>query len=125
MNDHVRGATPINRNLTDLNEFFDELNCGVTRQQLERALSDVALGVVTHGDKGKKGKVVLTFDMSRIGESTQVSLKHRLEYRAPTARGKRTEDVTTETPMHVGRNGKLSLMPDNQPDLPGVGERKA
>lgn len=125
MNDNVRGATPINRNLTDLNEFFDDLNAGVARQQLERALSDVALGVVTHGDKGKKGKVVLTFDMARIGESNQVTLTHRLEYRAPTARGKRTEDVTTQTPLHVGRNGRLSLMPDNQPDLPGVERSKA
>ena len=118
-------ATPINRNLTDLESLFDELNGGVFRQQLERALSDAALGVVTHGDKGKKGKVTVTFDMSRIGESTQVNLTHKLEYRVPTARGKRTEDVTCDTPLHVGRNGKLSLMPDNQERLPLGDQRKA
>lgn len=118
-------ATPINRNLTDLDSLFDELNAGVFRQQIERALSDVALGVVTHGDRGKKGKVVLTFDMARIGESNQVNLTHRLEYRAPTARGKRTEDVTTDTPLHVGRNGKLSLMPDTQMDLDVGAKRRS
>jgi len=124
MNDNVRGATPI-RQQTNLIDLLDELNAGVFRQQLEKAISDVALGVVTHGDKGKKGSVTVTFDMSRIGESNQVNLTHKLEYRAPTARGKRTEDVTAQTPLHVGRNGRLSMMPDNQPDLPGVGERKA
>lgn len=124
MNDKPVGATPI-RQHTNLIDMLDELNAGVFRQQLEKALSDVALGVVTHGDKGKKGKVTVTFDMSRIGESNQVNLTHKLEYRAPTARGKRTEDVTAQTPLHVGRNGRLSMLPDNQPDLPGVGERKA
>ena len=70
-------------------------------------------------------EVTVTFDMSRIGESTQVNLTHKLEYRVPTARGKRTEDVTCDTPLHVGRNGKLSLMPDNQERLPLGDQRKA
>jgi hypothetical protein len=115
-NDKPRGATPI-RKLTVLDTLFEELNAGVFRQQVERALSDVALGVVTHGEKNKKGKVTLTFDMVRIGESNQVNLTHKLEYRAPTARGKRTEDATSQTPLHVGRDGRLTLMPDTQNDM--------
>lgn len=120
MND-APAPTPI-RKLTELDTLFDELNAGVFRQQVERALSDAALGVVTHGDKNKKGKVTLTFTMSRIGESNQVNLTHSLDYRIPTARGKRTEDVANETPLHVGRNGRLTLMPESQMDL-GLGER--
>jgi hypothetical protein len=115
-------ATPI-RKLTSMESLLDELNGGVFRQQLERALSDVALGVVTHGDKGKKGKVTITFDMARIGESNQVNLKHTLDYKAPTARGKRSEDLACETPMHVGRDGALTLMPDTQMSLGISGQR--
>lgn len=105
------------RKQTQLDELFEGLGAGVLQGQLERALSDVALGVVTHGDKGKKGKVVLTFDVARIGESTQVNVTHKLEYKQPTARGKRSEDVTGQTPFHVGRGGRLTLTPENQPGL--------
>lgn len=99
---------------TNLGEVLDELNAGVFASQVGRALSDVAMGVVTHGDKGKKGKVTITFDMTRIGESNQVNVKHSLAYVKPTHRGKSAEDATTETPMHVGRGGKLTLVPDTQ-----------
>lgn len=99
---------------TNLAEVLADLNGGVFEQQVGRAISEVALGVVTHGDKGKKGKVTVTFDFARIGESTQVAVKHTLAYTRPTSRGKSSEDTTTETPMHVGRGGKLTLVPESQ-----------
>lgn len=102
---------------TNLAEMIGDLNGGVFAQKVERALSDVALGVVTHGDKGKSGKVTLTFDMKRIGESNQVALRHTISYVQPTTRGKKSEDDSTETPLHVGRGGKLTLMPDTQQRL--------
>lgn len=46
---------------TDPTEFLNSLNAGVFAQQLGRALSDVAGGVV---DFSKKGKVVVTFELS-------------------------------------------------------------
>lgn len=102
---------------TNLVELLGDLNAGVFAQKVERALSDVALGVVTHGDKGKKGKVTLTFDMVRIGESNQVRLVHSISYDQPTLRGKKTEVDATETPLHVGRGGRLTLMPESQTDM--------
>lgn len=116
MSDTPQNVSSI-RATTQIGQFFDELQGGVLGQQFERAISDVALGVVTHGDKGKKGKVTLTFDLARIGESNQVNVTHKLEYKAPTARGKKSEDVAGQTPFHVGRGGKLSLMPENQQPL--------
>lgn len=32
----------------------------------------------------------------------------------PTAKGKRSEENTTKTPLYVGRGGKLTLFPENQ-----------
>lgn len=98
----------------DLATFLEELGGGVFANKVLRALKETALGVVTYGDKGKKGKVTVTFQMQRIGESNQVELKHGLSFSRPIIRGKATEDDTTETPMHVGAGGKLSLMPDTQ-----------
>lgn len=95
-------------------EMLTELDGGVFEQKVARALQDVATGVVAHGDKGKSGKVIVTFDMKRIGETNQVDVQHKVEYLQPTRRGKRSEQDATSTPMHVGRGGKLTLMPDTQ-----------
>lgn len=102
---------------TNFNEVMEELNGGVFLQQVGRALSDVAMGVVINGDKSKKGKVTITFDMVRIGESSQVAVKHTLSYSKPTARGKTSEEAATDTPLYVGRGGRLTVMPDNQTAL--------
>jgi len=87
---------------TDTTEFFDNLNAGVFSQQIGHALSDVAAGVVEYG---KAGKVIITLEMKRIGESSQVNITHTLDYTQPTLRGKRREDTTLDTPMYVTANG--------------------
>jgi hypothetical protein len=107
----------VSENSTNFAELLGDLNAGVFLQQIDRAFSDVSLGTVTNGDKGKKGKVVLTFSFARIGESNQVALAHTIEYQQPTKRGRKSETATTETPLHVGRGGRLTLMPDNQMGL--------
>lgn len=104
---------------TNIEEFLDGLDGGTFRAMLARALSETAQNVVTHGDKGKKGKVTVTFDVARIGESLQVQVTHALAMSMPTARGKKSEDAKTSTPFYVGRNGKLTLLPENQDALPG------
>lgn len=87
---------------TDTTEFLNSCNSGVFAAQVGRALSDVAAGVVDHG---KKGKVVLTFELSQIGESNQVKINHKLDFAQPTKRGTKREDTALDTPMYVTANG--------------------
>lgn len=87
---------------TDSAEFLNSLNAGVFAQQLGRALSDVAAGVVDHH---KKGKVVITLELSQIGESNQVKVNHKLDFTQPTKRGSKREDTALDTPMYVTENG--------------------
>lgn len=96
---------------TDLLDILPDLFAGVFLGQIETALSDAALAVVSWGDKGKKGKVTIDFDLSRIGETNQVAVKHSVSYSYPTKRGKKSETTTTETPMHVGARGRMTLLP--------------
>lgn len=102
---------------TDFIELLPELNAGVLLQQINAALSDVGLATAVHGDKGKEGEVTLKFKMKRIGETTQVELKHTLGFSKPTARGKSTEEATTTTPVYVCHGGRLSVLPEEQPGL--------
>lgn len=99
---------------TNVTDMFSELEAGVFEQKLSRSLSEVALGVV---NTGKKGKIIVTFDMAQIANSSQVKLSHSLKYVRPTNNGKVTEENTTATPMHVGVGGKLTLFPDTQERL--------
>lgn len=103
---------------TDFQTMVGDLNAGVFAQQVGRALSDVAAGVV---DTGKKGKVTLTFDLKRIGEAAQVNISHKVAFKRPTTRGEATEVTTSDTPMYVGARGVLSLMPGKQLSLDMVG----
>lgn len=85
-----------------------DLNGGVFLEQIDAALRETALGVST---TGKKGKVVITLDMERIGDSNQVECSHKLAFTRPTAKGKKTEEATTSTPLYVNGKGQLSLFP--------------
>jgi hypothetical protein len=88
-------------------ELFDLLDAGVFRQKVSKAFSDVALGVAIHG---KKGRVLLTFDFDRIGESTQVEMTHKVAFSKPTEHGKVGEENITSTPLHVGVGGTLTVL---------------
>jgi len=87
---------------TDTTAFFDNLNAGVFSEQIGRALSDVAAGVVEYG---KKGKVIIALELAPIGESNQVKITHKLDYAQPTKRGSKREDTALDTPMYVTPNG--------------------
>lgn len=95
-------------------DLLPDLNGGRFLEKADRALANAALSVLTNGDKNKNGRVTLEFTLSRIGDSNQVQLIHAIEFTEPTARGKRSETDSTTTPLHVGRSGKLTLMPDTQ-----------
>lgn len=99
---------------TDITTLFNDLDGGVFVERLSAALRDTALGVVT---EGKKGKVTITLDFERSGESSQVLCKHQIKYTRPTPKGKAMEEATTSTPLHVGVGGVVSLFPESQSDL--------
>lgn len=85
--------------------------------KLGAALNEVALGVLNNGSKGK---VQVTFDLSRLSNSMdekRVSIAHKLSFTKPTPRGKTSEEDTTETPMYVNRGGKLSVLQEDQGQL--------
>jgi len=100
---------------TDVNEFFTDLDGGVFEQKLSRILTDVAASVVEHG---RKGRVTIDLDLSQIGNSTQVMVKHKLKFERPTMRGTAQENEMTQTPMFVGKKG-LTMLPENQGQLFG------
>jgi len=95
-------------------ELIGDLDAGVFGQKMEHALHSVAEGVVS---TGRGGKVTLTFDIKQIANSRQVAVKHKLAFVRPTNNGKTSEENTTETPLHVGVRGKLTLFPESQPDM--------
>lgn len=96
---------------TDVPDFIGSLRAGVFENKIAAALSEVALGVVTHG---KQGKVTLTFDIKQVAESRTVNVQHKIAYTVPTKNGKQQMEDATDTPMHVGRGGKMMLFPEEQ-----------
>ncbi|WP_296187830.1 hypothetical protein [Pseudomonas sp. UBA1879] len=99
---------------TDTAEFLNELNGGAFASQIGHALSEVAGGVV---DNGKPGKLVITLDITQIGETHQVKVKHKLAYKVPTKRGDRSENTSLDTPMHVGTGGKVTLFQEKHDQM--------
>ena len=106
-----------NDRMTVVPEFLGELDAGVFVNKIAAALNNTALGVLNNGNKGK---VTLTFDFERMGNSVEekrVKIKHKLQYVTPTPRGKATEEDTTETPMWVNKGGKLTILQEDQGNL--------
>ncbi len=99
---------------TNIQTLLPDLDGGLFEQKIGDALSDIALSVVT---TGKQGKFAIEFDIKQIGNSSQVTIGHTLKYTKPTRRGKVVEEDKTETPMHVGKTGDMTLFPENQLDL--------
>ena len=93
---------------TNFAELVGELNGGVFEQQINTALSDIAANVCTHG---KKGELTLKFQIQQIGDSNQVKVTHSLKSVTPKPRGRAIEEHAVDTPLHVGRGGRLSLYP--------------
>lgn len=95
-------------------DTMEQFDAGVFEQKVSQAIRDAALGVATHGEKGKKGKVTLEFTMSRIAETDQIMIEHKIVQSIPTARGKKGEENLTSTPVYVAGDGALSIMPARQ-----------
>ncbi len=116
-NRHLEGLTMNDDRMTVVPDFLSELDAGVFMNKIAAALNTVGLGVLNNGNKGK---VVLTFDFERMGNSVEekrVKIKHKLQYSTPTPRGKASEEDTTETPMLVNKGGKLTILQEDQGQL--------
>jgi hypothetical protein len=111
------GITPTPQKITDISELLPELHGGVLIEKINRALSAVALGVVYTESKKRSGKVTIEFELQQIGDSHQVAMTHKIAWTAPTNRGKKSETDVSDTPLHVGRGGRLTTYPEKQDDL--------
>lgn len=61
---------------TDINALLDDLDAGIFREKLARALSDAAHGCVAHG---KAADVTIKFSLKQIADSSQVDCAHKLD----------------------------------------------
>ena len=96
---------------TDVGEFITDLDGGQFDRLLSVALSQVAAGTV---DNDGKGEVNIKFSFVKVAGSHQVTCSHKLTFTRPTADGKASEEITRKTTLHVGKYGKLSLVPETQ-----------
>lgn len=109
--------TSTTRKQTDFAELLPELHAGVLLQKLNRALSEVTLGVCYSEAKKPEGEVILRMKLTPIGDSSQVAMEHKLSFTCPTPRGKKSEHDTTNTPLHAGKGGRLTAYPERQEDF--------
>lgn len=105
-NPNTTAATPVD-------EFIASLDGGQFERMLSAALSQTAAAVHDHE---KQGEVTVKFTLSKIKQTSQVSIKHSLKFSKPTSQGKTAEEASHTTPMHVGRFGALSITPHAQMD---------
>lgn len=99
---------------TNAQQFVADLGAGTFANQLGAAISMVAQGAVQHN---KKGQIKITLDIARIGDSSQVEIAHTLAFVEPTAKGKRAEDTTSKTPMHLNAGGDVTLFANHTSQL--------
>lgn len=98
----------------DFTSTLQDLDGGVFLEKLSAGVAQAAQGTVHHGEKGRKGKVIIELTFDRIAESSQVQIAHKITTTIPTPKGKVSEEDTTTTPMYVGKKGALTIAPDNQ-----------
>ncbi|WPH64068.1 hypothetical protein vBVpP1_69 [Vibrio phage vB_VpP_1] len=101
-----------NKKYENFQTVLPVLDGGVFQRKLGLELAETALAVVVDETASNTGKVIIELDLKRIGDSSQVVLSHKIKSTKPTARGKRTEEDTTETPLFVNFGGVLSLTPE-------------
>ncbi len=102
------------KHITDVPSFMADLDGTIFNQKLGQALSDVAAGVMDHN---AVGEVTVKFTIKQAGTGPQVLVAHKLSSKRPTARGDRSENNTTVTPMYIGPGGKMTLFPLDQVDM--------
>ena len=111
MSDNIK---PIPSHHTDVDAFISELDGGVFKQKLAAAISKCAAGTM---DFKKNGKLVVTLDMKKLGDSEMLEVSTTFSMTQPTMHGHTQEVTTRQTPFYVGVGGKLSIFPQDQDDM--------
>jgi hypothetical protein len=96
---------------TDVSEFVTDLDGGQFELLASMALSESAAATV---DFGKMSEVTIKFKIETIPGTHQVRIQHDTKFTRPTSMGKRSEETSGSTVMHVGKYGCLTLA---QPSL--------
>ena len=99
---------------TDVAEFISDLDGGVFERQLSVALSQSAAAAV---DNQKQSEVTVKLVLKPISGTSQVHVAHTLVFKKPTSTGKTIEDTNQTTTLHVGKFGRLSLVPETQTEM--------
>nr|BDD47748.1 hypothetical protein 11 [Piscirickettsiaceae bacterium] len=90
----------------ELNQL-PQLNADITRQRLEAAIKEVAIGVA---NTEKAGDVTLKISIKpQKNTNGQVNIDAKVSFSKPTDKGKRTEETTDSTPMFVSRDGVSAI----------------
>lgn len=106
---------------TSFNEVFSEIDVGTLERVASKWLCDTAINVM---DQERKGKLTVTFEMEHIKNTQQLNIKATVKSMMPTMeKGERTESVVRGVAMYVGRNGKLSVIPESQLELEGISKK--
>ncbi|MEN9755862.1 MAG: hypothetical protein RL755_49 [Pseudomonadota bacterium] len=100
--------------MDNLDDVIGEFDAGIFSAKVLAAMSQVALGAV---ECGKKGKVTIEFVFDAKLASTGVNIQHTLKYAKPTNNGDSSEKSTTSTYMYVGKRGVLTISPEQQDDV--------
>ena len=104
--------------------FLEDLGAGTFAGKVAGAIKRAAIGERNFGRSKHHGQIVITLDLTKMGDSAQVMVEHSVKYREPTARGHVSETDTTETPMYVNADGSVTVFPDAQGKLFGDAERE-
>lgn len=96
---------------TDVPQLIQELDGGQFERMLSIALSQSAAAAV---DNGKVAEVNVKFKLKPISGTHQIHLEHTLVFKKPTLNGKTSDEATQTTTLHVGKFGRLTLIPESQ-----------
>lgn len=106
----------------DFTDTLKDLEAGVFAKQLSYAVHQSA--IAARNMPGKKAKVVVTLELSAIGDGPELNFGHALSWDKPTQTGKVIEHASTRSVVWVSTSG-LSYTPDTQEnfDFTGRNER--
>ncbi len=93
---------------TNVQDFIGSLGAGTVEKKIGMLLSACAEGVVLHGGGKKVGEVNLKLKIQQVGENSQVTIVSVLSHSTPTPTGKKSEDDSTMSVMHVAKRGKMT-----------------
>lgn len=99
---------------TNVPDFLQDLDGGQFERMLSIAASKCAAASV---DWQKPAEVIVKLSFKPIKGTHQVHIHHELKFTSPTEIGKQIEHAVRSTPMHVGRFGKLTLVPESQTQM--------